>query len=231
MTFGILSTYPPTACGLATFSAALARGLRANGAEVGIVRIADESGPSPHDVVGELLNGSPRSVAAAARTLNDADVAIVQHEYGLYGGRDGDEVVDILGDLEVPVHRGGPHRPPTPHRQPAGRAGAGRRSCGPTGGHDRGCPRPPARRVRRRSRQGGHRPARCRGARHVLLHRSDLPPPAAHLGPHRPGQGDRACHRRHGLAPDAAPPSAVPRGRPDASEGACSQTARCTATR
>lgn len=100
--FGVLSTYPPTACGLATFSAALARGLRANGADVGIVRIADESGPSPDDVIGELLNGSPRSVAAAARTLNGSDVAIVQHEYGLYGGRDGDEVVDILGHLEIP---------------------------------------------------------------------------------------------------------------------------------
>ncbi len=39
--FGILSTYPPTACGLATFSAALARGLEANGAAVGVVRLAD----------------------------------------------------------------------------------------------------------------------------------------------------------------------------------------------
>ena len=41
--FGILSTYPPTACGMATFSTALADGLIANGAEVSIVRVADGS--------------------------------------------------------------------------------------------------------------------------------------------------------------------------------------------
>ena len=34
--FGIVSTYPPTACGLATISAALADGLSANGAEVSV---------------------------------------------------------------------------------------------------------------------------------------------------------------------------------------------------
>jgi hypothetical protein len=39
--FGILSTYPPTPCGLATFSATLSEGLCANGADVSVVRVAD----------------------------------------------------------------------------------------------------------------------------------------------------------------------------------------------
>ena len=34
--------------------------------------------------------------------LNQFDVAVVQHEYGLYGGTDGDEVLEILGGLHVP---------------------------------------------------------------------------------------------------------------------------------
>ena len=38
---GILSTYAPTPCGLATFSAALAVGLSGVGANVNVVRIAD----------------------------------------------------------------------------------------------------------------------------------------------------------------------------------------------
>ncbi|MCU1380842.1 MAG: glycosyltransferase [Acidimicrobiales bacterium] len=100
--FGILSTYPPTACGLATFSAALAEGLSANGATVRVVRVADGTSPSSERVVGELVNGSARSVAASSELLNQGDVAVVQHEYGLYGGADGDEVLQILGDLQIP---------------------------------------------------------------------------------------------------------------------------------
>ena len=101
-TFGILSTFPPTACGLATFSTALANGLVANGAEVKIVRVADGSPSSSQRVIGELVNGSPRSVAASWELLNQCDVAIVQHEYGLYGGADGDEVLDVLAGLRIP---------------------------------------------------------------------------------------------------------------------------------
>src|SRR5436305_2895702 len=102
VTVGILSTYPPTACGLATFSAALAGGLAAHGAQVQIVRVGDGS-PSTSDlVVGELDNGRPASVAAAADLLNQCDVAIVQHEYGVYGGVAGDEVVEIGASLRIP---------------------------------------------------------------------------------------------------------------------------------
>ena len=100
--FGILSTYPPTACGMATFSTALADGLIANGAEVKIVRVADGSPASSKRVIGELVNGSPRSVAASSELLNRFDVAIVHHEYGLYGGADGDEMLDVLAGLQIP---------------------------------------------------------------------------------------------------------------------------------
>jgi len=100
--FGILSTYPPTACGMATFSTALADGLIANGAEVSIVRVADGSPASSKRVIGELVNGSPHSVAASSELLNRCDVAIVHHEYGLYGGADGDEVLDVLAGLQIP---------------------------------------------------------------------------------------------------------------------------------
>ena len=100
--FGILSTHPPTPCGLATFSAALSDGLRARGADVGVVRIADGEPSERANVVGELVNGSSSSIAASAELLNQNDVAIVQHEYGLYGGPDGDEVVQIMASLHVP---------------------------------------------------------------------------------------------------------------------------------
>ena len=44
--FQIFSSYPPTACGLATFTAALASGISAHGTEVGIVRV-DTAGQTP----------------------------------------------------------------------------------------------------------------------------------------------------------------------------------------
>ena len=100
--YGILSTYPPTPCGLATFSAALARGLEMNGACAGIVRVADGLTTSDPRVLAEMHNGVPTSLAQASAVLNGCDVAILQHDYGLYGGRDGDEILDVLEDLTVP---------------------------------------------------------------------------------------------------------------------------------
>ena len=91
---GILSTYPPTPCGLATFSAALSDGLSANGVDVNVVRVADGLPCSSDRVIGELVNGSAPSVTACSDLLNQCDVAVIQHEYGIYGGADGDEVLD-----------------------------------------------------------------------------------------------------------------------------------------
>jgi len=105
--FGVLSTYPPTRCGIATFSAALVRHLNAPGARssAAVVRIGDDvlSGPTPPEVVAEVANGSRGGPAAAAAALNRFDVAIVQHEYGIYGGPDGEEVLAVLDQVRVPV--------------------------------------------------------------------------------------------------------------------------------
>ncbi len=102
-TYGLLSTHPPTPCGLATFSAALARALEANGAAAGVVRVADGPPSSDPRVMAELDNGVPASVKEAEAALNGCDMVIVQHEYGLYGGTDGGKVLDILRALTVPA--------------------------------------------------------------------------------------------------------------------------------
>jgi len=95
---GILSTYPPKLCGLATFAAALGNELRRAGNRVDIVRIndGDETDPIVAPVVGELLHGVPESICSAAALLSLCDVAIIQHEYGIFGGVDGDEVIELL---------------------------------------------------------------------------------------------------------------------------------------
>jgi polysaccharide biosynthesis protein PslF len=100
--FGILSTFPPTACGIATFSAALSAGLVANGATVDVVRIGTAPEMEDAMVVASLDNGRD-GLAAAAGVLNDSDIAIVQHEYGIYSGADGTDVVAMLDALTVPT--------------------------------------------------------------------------------------------------------------------------------
>jgi glycosyltransferase involved in cell wall biosynthesis len=102
---GLLSTYPPQLCGLATFSAALVAALHQAGHRVDVVRIDDEPGVAAmtSPVVAHLVNGDPASIRDAAATLSACDVAIIQHEYGIYGGADGDEVLDLLEAIEVPT--------------------------------------------------------------------------------------------------------------------------------
>jgi polysaccharide biosynthesis protein PslF len=103
-TIGMLSTYPPTQCGLATFSAALNEHLHLVTGSLGVVQVIDDAasraGP---DVVAQLLNGSANSAGAAVRRLNGYDVVVVQHEYGIYGGPDGADVLEIIDALTVPT--------------------------------------------------------------------------------------------------------------------------------
>jgi polysaccharide biosynthesis protein PslF len=116
---GILSTYAPTHCGLATFTAALSDALCAAGTEVSVIRVADGARSSRDRVVGELVKGSARSIASTCERLNQNDVAVIQHEYGIYGGVDGDDVVDIVDGLSVPsiVVAHTVLKNPTPHQR------------------------------------------------------------------------------------------------------------------
>jgi polysaccharide biosynthesis protein PslF len=101
--FGILSTFPPTSCGIATFSAALAAGLIATGTSVDVVRIG--ASPELEDVLvlASLEGRSPAGWGAALDALNADDIVIVQHEYGLYDGPDGDSVIELMAAIDAPI--------------------------------------------------------------------------------------------------------------------------------
>jgi glycosyltransferase involved in cell wall biosynthesis len=102
--WAVLSTYRPTQCGIATFARSLVQALSALGTEVDVVRVVDaaERHPVP-PVTHELVTGSHGAADAAADVLNGYDVVVVQHEYGIYGGRDGADVLALLSQLTVPV--------------------------------------------------------------------------------------------------------------------------------
>lgn len=106
MRFGFISTYPPTQCGLATFTASLSGALTAGGAADSRIARLLESPPAAHsgrEAVVDVVAGDPRTAARSIDRLNRCDVVIVQHEFGIYGGPDGDEVLALLAGLTVPT--------------------------------------------------------------------------------------------------------------------------------
>ena len=102
----LCSTYPPTRCGLATFSASLVHALSAGstGDRAGVVRVVEgRVSTARPEVLGHLHTGTADGIIEAATELNAHDLAIVQHEYGIFGGTDGDELLALLDLVRVPV--------------------------------------------------------------------------------------------------------------------------------
>jgi polysaccharide biosynthesis protein PslF len=102
----VVSTYPPTRCGLATFSQSLVSAIEAQQPRctVGVVEVVDRpSRPRHREVVGQLAGGDERSLAAAAMVLELFDAVLLQHEYGIFPGPDGVSVLDLLDRLTTPV--------------------------------------------------------------------------------------------------------------------------------
>ncbi|HEX9856347.1 MAG TPA: glycosyltransferase [Acidimicrobiia bacterium] len=104
---GFVSTYPPTVCGLASFTAslvdavALGRGSRAG---LGVVDVGDNwADASRRDVVFHHSIGHGPSLERATRILNSYDTVSIQHEFGIFSGPDGDEVLDLVSGLTVPT--------------------------------------------------------------------------------------------------------------------------------
>ena len=120
--FGFVGTFPPTQCGLATFTAALRGALLHSTTDEGwVVRLVDESAPRPgEEVVAQLIANDSASLRQAAAQLNLCDVAILQHEFGVYGGADGSEILHLLDEVQVPcvvvLHT--VLTDPTPHQRP-----------------------------------------------------------------------------------------------------------------
>lgn len=104
---GMVGTYPPTECGIASFTANLREAIA--GArpswELPVVRLTEPGTAAqavePVEAVWEAGDGE--GLHLAARVLNGCDAVVLQHEYGIFGGRDGEDVLDLLHCLRVPV--------------------------------------------------------------------------------------------------------------------------------
>ena len=112
---GICSTYAPRACGLATFAADLEQALNGSAGigTVSILRMTNDEdrlvrSPTgtqrPSSVLFEIHEPDVNSYKSAAVVANvSCDVVIVQHEFGIFGGADGQYVGDLMEALRVPI--------------------------------------------------------------------------------------------------------------------------------
>jgi glycosyltransferase involved in cell wall biosynthesis len=101
-TFSIVSTYPPSACGIATFSAALTGGLVGLGVEVCGIRCGRFDDPRGLLVAADLYSAGEIN-GRAVSLLNQSDVVVLEHEYGVYPGPDGVGVVVALEAITQPL--------------------------------------------------------------------------------------------------------------------------------
>ncbi|HUZ80933.1 MAG TPA: glycosyltransferase family 4 protein [Gaiellaceae bacterium] len=108
MRAAIVSTYPPRACGIGTFAAdvrASLIGLDEVGSVAKVVIVDDPSRPQRPGTVATISQGTRGDYVRAARILGrrDVDVVLLEHEYGIFGGRDGEYIVSLAEELTQPL--------------------------------------------------------------------------------------------------------------------------------
>lgn len=110
MKLAYVSTYPPRACGLATFNKSLINAIAANlpnglhGETV--VAVNDEDHHDyPSEVKFVIRQQAPGDYIKAADFINDnrCEACILQHEFGIYGGDDGAYILSFIRRLEKPL--------------------------------------------------------------------------------------------------------------------------------
>lgn len=98
----MVSTYPPTQCGIATFARSLSGAMQRLGQDVRILRLSDGNArPMGPIILGD--HESSADVPRSAHLLNQHDAVILQHEFGIYPGPDGDGILDLMGEVRVPI--------------------------------------------------------------------------------------------------------------------------------
>jgi len=107
---GVIGTYLPRQCGIATFTTDLSKAIRSElrGENI-LINIAmndrEEGYDYPSEVKLTIQEGDREEYIKVAQYLNKNGyrAVIIQHEYGIYGGEDGEYIIDLMKRLEMPV--------------------------------------------------------------------------------------------------------------------------------
>lgn len=104
-----VSTFVPRRCGLATFTADLLGAVDGTGLLAPGSVLAMSQTPRQFDydgrVMGELVQEDRSGYGEAAAAVNEGpfDIVCLQHEFGIFGGRDGAHVLDLVRSLRKPL--------------------------------------------------------------------------------------------------------------------------------
>ena len=105
----VIGNHLPRQCGIATFTTDLCDAIAAEygTAQLSVVAVNDgqSSYSYPERVRFEISEDDIASYRAAADFLNRSNVDLVclQHEYGIYGGKSGNYIMELLKRLKMPV--------------------------------------------------------------------------------------------------------------------------------
>ena len=107
-TVAMIGTYGPRKCGIATFTSDLVRQLAMHHPRVRTMVYALDEAEAQHDyigIAGLIDSNNPESFAQTARAINEsaADAVWLQHEFGIFGGPDGDMVCEFADRLAAPL--------------------------------------------------------------------------------------------------------------------------------
>ena len=109
MRVAVIGNHLPRQCGIATFTTDLCDAIAGEYGTAGVFVVAINDPQSrysyPARVQFEITESDLSSYKAAADFLNSSNIDLVclQHEYGIYGGKAGSNVLRLLQHLEMPV--------------------------------------------------------------------------------------------------------------------------------
>jgi len=104
-----VSTYPPQECGIATYTRALVRSIEEENGTADCMIAVPENGAANvmpgKKIVHVIRDGGPYSYAQAAQLINNSscDVVWLQHEFGIFTGKWGRDVVTLCRHLRKPM--------------------------------------------------------------------------------------------------------------------------------
>ena len=107
MRITLVSTYPPRACGIGTFSRDLRSAMVEADPEVDVDVLAIVRDPHlPHlpEVLSAIRQDVRADYVAAPELLTErgTDIVVIEHEYGIFGGASGEYLLSLVGGLKVP---------------------------------------------------------------------------------------------------------------------------------